>query len=172
MVTFVSAGTMISFFALSGVLLPPSLSVMAATKTRSVDFEQYTFELVPGLSQTVRGVDAFVTCPDGSSIVGSLFAFSPNKEGSATLGAWSMLAAPGAAAGDGGSIEEAQIGSKHFKLKGVWDDLFGRETAVICGDAYVPAQVVIQGPCGIGVTVLFKASNGVSGAFKGDAICN
>jgi hypothetical protein len=83
-----------------------------------------------------------------------------------------MIAAPGAAAGDAGSFDDVKIVPKHFKLKGLWDDRLGRGNAVTCFDATIPADVLLTGPCGVGVTVTLKSSNGVTGTFKGDVDCN
>lgn len=161
------AGMIIGAMLLSGIFIP--VTAMAA---KSVSFDQYTYEIVPGNSQSSRGVDASVKCPDGSTVSGPLFDFSANRERTGTSGSWKMIAAPGAAAGDGGRIEIVRLPDNNFKLKGTWEILPGRESAVICYGASVPATVVIKGECGIGVVVHFKASNGVTGKFKGDVTCN
>lgn len=140
-------------------------------KEKSVVFEQYTFELVPGMSQSLRGVDASVTCPNENTISGPLFDFDANKVGSTKSGSWRMIAAPGAALGDAGSFDTVKVTNKNFKLEGSWEGILGRENAVICHDAALPAKVVIKGQCGIGVVVQFRASNGVTGSFKGDVNC-
>ena len=152
------------FVSLLGFFLP---TYAIANKSKSVDFEQYTFELVPGQSQSLRGVDAVVTCADGTAVLGPLLDFSASRDGS-----WNIIAAPGAAAGDSGTIEKSHIVSKHFKLKGTWDDPIGRGNSVACFDSAIPASVVIQGQCGLGVTVTLKASNGVTGTFRGDVTCS
>lgn len=157
------------FVALLGFLLPTSA---IATKSKSVNFEQYTIELVPGLPQSLRGVDASVTCVDGRTISGPLFHFSASRTGPSNSGNWDLLAAPGAAAGDTGTTDKVRIAPKHFKLHGSWDDPTSRGFAVICSDGAIPTNFVIEGACGIGVTVMLKASNGVTGSFKGDVICN
>lgn len=96
----------------------------------------------------------------------------PGWGGSSGSGNWHVIAAPGAAAGDAGSFDNAKIVPKHFKLQGVWEDRRGNGNAVVCFEASIPADVVIEGQCGIGVTVTLKASNGVTGTFRGDANCN
>jgi hypothetical protein len=143
-----------------------------ATKSKSVSFEQYTFELVPGMSQSLRGLDASVTCSDGTIISGPLFDFGASRDGPGNSGTWQMIAAPGAAAGDAGSFDNVKIVPKHFKLQGLWDDRLGRGNSVVCFDSLIPAHVIIEGQCGIGVTVMLKATNGVTGSFKGDVNCN
>jgi len=166
---FIRVGAMIILLALAAILVPSS--VMAA-KSKSVSFDQNTFEIVPGNSQSLRGLDASLTCSDGTTVSGPLFGFSASKDRSSMSGSWHMIAAPGAAAGDAGSFDKVNITPKHFKLQGVWDDRLGRGNAVTCFEALIPADVVIDGQCGIGVTVTLKASNGVTGTFKGDVNCN
>jgi hypothetical protein len=160
---------MIMLVAFSTFFVP--MSVMG-TKARDVTFEQYTFELVPGNSMSLRGLDASLTCSDGTTVSGPLFGFSASRGGSSSSGNWHMIAAPGAAAGDAGSFDNVKVVPKHFKLQGVWDDRLGRGNAVTCFEAPIPADVVIEGQCGVGVTVTLKASNGVTGTFKGDVHCN
>jgi hypothetical protein len=154
---------------LFGISMP--MTAMAV-KDKSVSFEQYTYELVPGMSQSLRGVDASVTCPNGDIVSGPLFDFMANKAGHSSSGTWEMLAAPGAALGDTGALDKVLVNSKHFHLQGSWEGLFGRSNAVTCFDAPLPAIVVIEGQCGLGSVINFKASNEVSGSIKGDVTCN
>jgi hypothetical protein len=163
------AGLIIGAMLIFGIFIP---ATAMAAKGKSVNFEQYTYEIVPGMSQSLRGVDASVTCPNGDTMPGPLFDFSANKAGHSKSGNWGMLAAPGAALGDTGAFDKVQVTHKHFKLRGSWEGLFGRNNAVTCFDAPLPATVVIKGQCGVGVVVHFKASNGVIGSFKGDVTCN
>jgi len=145
------------------------LSASAARKS-GVEFAQYTYELVPGQSQSLRGVDSQIRCGDGTTVSGPLFDLSATRDTGLTSGSWTMLAAPGAASGDAGALEKAQIGVKQFRLKGVWDN-FGRDKAIICSASVIPAEILIQGDCGIGVNIQLKSSNGVSGSFRGDVNC-
>jgi hypothetical protein len=162
-------GLIIGAMLLSGIFIP--VTAMAA-KDKSVSFEQYTYEIVPGMSQSLRGVDASVKCPNGDIVSGPLFDFSASKIGDSKSGNWGILAAPGAALGDTGTFDKVHVNKKNFRLHGSWEGLFGRDDAVTCFDASLPATVVIKGQCGIGVVVHFKASNGVTGKFKGDVTCN
>jgi hypothetical protein len=166
---FFHIGVIFSLVALTAFLMPTSVQ---ATKSKSVSFEQSTFELVPGMSQSLRGLDAAVTCSDGTTILGPLFDFSAIRDGRSNSGSWQMIAAPGAAAGDAGSFDNVKITPKHFKLQGLWDDRLGRGNSVVCFEAPIPAYLIIQGECGNGVTVTLKATNGVKGSFKGDVNCN
>jgi hypothetical protein len=165
----IHAGLIIGAVLLSGIFIP--MTAIAA-KDKTVSFEQYTYELVPGMSQSLRGVDASVTCPNGDTVSGPLFDFSANKAGHNKSGNWGMLAAPGAALGDTGAFDKVLVTKKHFKLQGSWEGLFGRDNAVTCFDASLPATVVIEGQCGLGTVINFKASNEVTGSFKGDITCN
>ncbi|MGI0048310.1 MAG: hypothetical protein ACREAW_02120, partial [Nitrososphaera sp.] len=151
-------GMIFSLVALTAFLMP---TTVLATKSRSVSFEQSTFELVPGISQSLRGLDAAITCSDGTTISGPLFDFSAIRDGRSNSGSWQMIAAPGAAAGDAGSFDNVKITPKQFKLQGLWDDRLSRGNSVVCFDAPIPAYVVIQGQCGVGMTVTLKATNGV-----------
>ena len=153
---------------LLGVFFP---AAAMGQKEKSVSFEQYTFELVPGMSQSLRGVDALVKCPNGNTVSGPLFQFDATRSGPEESGGWGMLAAPGAALGDGGEFSKVKVNVKHFMLEGSWNGIMGRDNAVTCFDAPLPANVVIKGTCGIGVVVDFRASNGMRGSFTGDVIC-
>jgi len=161
-------GLVAIFIAFLGLLVPLYAS---AAKTRNVDFEQYTYEIVPGNSQSLRGVDAFVKCPDGSTVSGPLFDFEATSDRPTSSGTWRMIAAPGAAAGDGGTVEQGLIGRTHYRLTATLDDPQNRGKSVICPDVPIPTEVVIKGYCGVGVTVKFEASNGMIGRFKGDVSC-
>jgi hypothetical protein len=166
--------TKILFNLLAGSLLLLGVFMPAAAmgqKEKSVSFEQYTFELVPGMSQSLRGVDALVMCPNGSTVSGPLFKFDAARSGPVESGGWGMLAAPGAALGDGGEFGKVKVNAKNFKLEGPWEGIMGRNNAVTCFDAPLPANVVIKGTCGIEVVVDFRASNGMRGSFTGDVIC-
>jgi hypothetical protein len=162
-------GVVVVLALISSFLVPED--AMAA-KAKGVNFDQYTFELVPGNSQSLRGVDALLTCADGSTVSGPLFDFAASRGGPSTSGSWQMIAAPGAAAGDGGNVDKVIISSRHFVLRGTWEDPLGRGNAVTCFDASIPADIVLEGTCGVGQTVILRASNGVSGTIKGDVTCN
>ena len=153
---------------LLGVFVP---AAAMGQKEKSVSFEQYTFELVPGMSQSLRGVDALVACPTGNTVLGPLFKFDAARSGSGESGGWGMLAAPGAALGDSGDFSKVKVGAKSFRLEGSWEGIMGRQNGVTCFDAPLPANVVIKGTCGIGVVVDFRASNDVRGSFTGDVTC-
>jgi hypothetical protein len=157
--------------ALVGLLVMPISA--SASPAKTVTFLQDRAEEFPSIPQSLRGINSVVTCPDGSVTggdFGPLFGFDAGREGGASTGSWNMLAAPGAAAGDNGSVTNAKISASHFKLKATWSDAGGFGHDIICGEP-IPANVVIEGPCGTGVTVEFRGSNGVTGSFQGDVTC-
>jgi hypothetical protein len=150
--------------------LAPTLSTSAA-KTKSVVFDQYQEETVPGLSQSLRGIDVIFNCPgeNNSPDHGPLFQFSASREGPTATGNFGLLAAPGAASGDSGTVTDAKITPKKFKLEGtIIDKGFGHD--IICGKP-LPTTFVLEGPCGIDVNVNLKVSNGINGTFRGDVVC-
>ena len=142
-----------------------------AVKEPTVEFTQYTYEVVPGMSQSLRGVDSFMDCGNGNIIAGPLFDLSATRDGSSSSGSWTMIAAPGAAAGDAGSIEKAQIGVKQFRIKGQWDN-FGRENSIVCYGTLLPIDFTLKGRCGMGVNIELTTSTGIKGSFKGDVNCS
>jgi hypothetical protein len=157
--------------AIAGLLaLPISAS---ASPTKTVTFLQDRAEEFPGIPQSLRGINSTVTCPDGSvtgGAFGPLFSFGATRESGTSTGSWHLLAAPGAAAGDSGDVTNAKVSASHFKLKATWDDINGSGHDIICGEP-IPATVEIEGPCGTGVMVEFRGSNGVTGTFQGDVTC-
>jgi hypothetical protein len=157
-------------FACIAGFLAPSVSANA-TKTKSVVFDQYQEEEFPGISQSLRGVDVVFNCPgeDNPQGFGPLVGFSANREGSTSTGIISMIAAPGAAAGDTGTITEAKITPHKFKLEGTFGNTaFGHD--IICTEP-LPTTFVIDGPCGVNVEVNMVVSNGINASFKGDVAC-
>jgi hypothetical protein len=157
--------------AIAGLLVLPMSA--SASPTKTVTFLQYLAEEFPGIPQSLRGINAVVTCPDGSvtgGAFGPLFSFDATREGGTSTGSWHMLAAPGAASGDTGDVTDAKISNSHFKLKATWDDINGSGHDIICGEP-IPATAEIKGPCGTGVIVEFRGSNGVTGTFQGDVTC-
>jgi hypothetical protein len=157
--------------ALAGLLMMPISA--SASPAKTVTFLQDRTEEFPGIPQSLRGVNSVVTCPDGSVTggdFGPLFGFDASREGGVSTGSWNMLAAPGAAADDNGSVTNVKISASHFELKATWSDAGGFGHDIICGEP-IPESVVIKGPCGTDVIVKFKASSGVSGTFQGDVTC-
>jgi hypothetical protein len=161
-------GVLITAILVSGIFMPTT--VMSA-KEKSVSFDQYTFELVPGMSKSLRVENASMTCADGSIVSGPLFHLDARKVASSKSGSWGLLAAHRAALGDKGSFDRVKVTNNDFQLQGSWEGIMGRNKAVICIDAALLATVVFKGACGEGAVVIFKASNGVSGSFKGDVKC-
>lgn len=157
------------FASIAGILLPTVSA--SASKSKSVVFSQYQEETVPGLSQSLRGIQVIFNCPGESNSPGDgpLFGFSATREGSTVTGIIDWLAAPGAASGDSGPVKEAKITPKKFKLEGtIVDKGFGHD--IICGEP-LPTTFVLEGPCGINVDVNLKVSNGINGSFRGDVVC-
>lgn len=157
--------------ALAGLLVLPMSASASSTKT--VTFLQDRAEEFPGIPQSLRGLNSVVTCPDGSvtgGAFGPLFSFDGSREAGTSTGIWHMLGAPGAASGDTGIVTDAKISASHFKLKATWDDINGSGHDIICGEP-IPADAVIEGPCGTGVIVEFRGSSGVTGSFQGDVTC-
>jgi len=157
------------FASIAGILLP-TLSA-SASKSKSVVFNQYQEETVPGLSQSLRGIDVIFNCPGESNSPdnGPLFKFTATRDGSTASGNFDLLAAPGAASGDTGNVEEAKITPKKFKLEGtIFDKGFGHD--INCGEP-LPTTFVLEGPCGINVDVKLTVSNGINGTFRGDVVC-
>lgn len=139
-----------------------------------VVFAQKTAREFPDIPQSLRGVDAHFTCPDSSVTDGNFFGFSATSIPllSIASGTWSTIAAPGAAAGDDGTITGASINSTHFRLEGKWTHGgFGTTSSEVCFGTPLPSTVVIEGPCGVDVHVAFLAANGVTGSFRGNATC-
>lgn len=150
--------------------LAPTLSASAA-KTKSVVFDHYQEEEFPGILQSLRGVDVVFNCPgeDNPQGFGPLFGFSATREGPTSAGNLALLAAPGAAAGDSGTVTDAKITPHKFKLEGTFaNTAFGHD--IICTEP-LPTTFVLEGPCGVNVEVNLAVSNGINGSFKGDVVC-
>lgn len=168
-------GLGVAIVALAGLMLP--LSTASAAPVKNVSFTQERALEFLGIPQSLRGVDAVVTCSDGTTVggeLGPLFSFSASREKGESSGFWRILAAPGAADTDDGQVTFALVNPVKFKLNATWDPHFGSTHTIICdsSSATIPADVVIEGECGEGVTVKFRASNGITGSFLGDVSCS
>lgn len=145
---------------------------------RKVDFHNYV-DYIDGGIPDGQGT---VTCPNGAVRTGNLFGFNVmHIEGQRVLGTrpiskWSgqwYLVHYGAAAADGGKITGGHISQSTFSLTGAWTSRGdGNTGTTVCSDAPLPATFVIFGHCGNHVNVTLTASNGTTGTFPGDAICN
>lgn len=167
-----SIGILMALLCIAGFLVP--LTSVSASRTKSVTFSQYQEELVPGNSMSLHGVDVVFNCPGESNSpgFGPLFGFSGSKNAGPTdTGEFTLLGAPGAAAGDEGSATKVKVTPSKFKIEGTFDDSNGFGHDHICAEP-LPATFILEGPCGSGVDVSFKVSNGINASFKGDVTCS
>lgn len=138
--------------------------------TQSVVFAQKTVLQTPGISKSLRGVDAHLTCLDGSHTDGYLFDFSATRTGNSTVsGSWLREGAPGVPGRAQETITRANITSINFRLEGTWTN---NDTFLDCGaSSSLPSTAIIEGSCISDALVTFAGPNGLTGSFRGNVTC-